>query len=139
MRTNKDLLLAASTIYPHPTPFTGSVADSCFLKPMFRPPLRCAPFYPWQRTIHLSLPHAHRRTADRHLQAEGLHFISIAWIYKGQYRTFGFGEEKVDYGDPERIQYGKNDIGFPAYIANCWRRDLYNQIVANPICGCTDG
>lgn len=50
-----------------------------------------------------------------------------------QLKTFGLGKEEIHQRDPGGVQHGEDDVGAPANIVDCDWRDLYDQVVEDPI------
>jgi hypothetical protein len=49
-------------------------------------------------------------------------------------QTLRLWEEKVDDWYPGCVERGKNNISAPSDVVNRWRRDLHNDVVADPVC-----
>jgi hypothetical protein len=54
-------------------------------------------------------------------------------------QTLRLWEEKVDDWYPGCVERSENNISAPSDVINRWRRDLHDNVVADPICCCRDG
>lgn len=53
-----------------------------------------------------------------------------------QLEAFSLREEEVDYWHPSRVEYSENDVRAPTNVVDCGRRNLDDQVVADPISRC---